>query len=484
MAVNVQGAFMVETWSGSAGYPVPGLANANYSGDGRLSNDDYPSPSRAVGVTAASAVYGGTGDHIYTFSYTPSPFDCPDVDNALFVAGTDLGNGNLASGLAGGGTGLYNVYATWRQSDNVSTAGANFTITSEDADVYLPMVDQYGLGAAAPPGSDDWLLIAEGVRLVTGRTYTITQAANEPTHWVSMRSHGVMWEFVEAEVPLADVVAAGGVVSVEEGGDADQYTVVLTEQPPATIVVTAQVCEPNQITLNGQGTLELTFTPQDWDVVQVVDVMAIEDTVVEPESSLWILHMTDANELDVEPDSIWIDGFGELVTVNIRDYDVPGIRITETDGATAVSEEGPTSDTYMVKLMFPPTDPVTVRIETDGQTVVDTGAGPGVTAELVFTPANWQDDQPVTVTAVDDDVLEPDQVSQITHVGVSLDGGYDGLAGRDVVVLVDDNECGSWGFVFMDFDEDCVVGLSDFAAFAAVWMECTQPYGDNCIDLR
>lgn len=486
LSVNVQGAFMVETWSGSVGYPIPGLANENYVGDGRPSSDEWPSPSRAVGVTAASAVYGGTGDHIYTFFYTPSPVGCLDVDNAVFAGGTDLGNGDLASGLVGGGAGLYNVYATWRESDNVTQDNANFTITSEGVDVSLVNVQQYGITAPLPPGSDTWLLIAEGVPLVTGRTYTVTQtqASNIiPIPYVSMRNHGVMWEFVEPIEPLADIVVDGGVLSLEEGGAAGQYTIALTEQPPTMIIVTAQVCEPNQITLNGESALEFTFTPDDWDVVRTVNVAAVEDDIAEAETPVWIMHMTDPNEADFDPNSIWNEGYGGLVTVNIMG-DVPDIRMTESDGTTEVSEEGPTSDTYDVKLTFPPTDNVTVTIETDGQVLVDTGAGLGTIAELVFTPGDWQDDQPVTVTAVDDDVLEYAHTSQITHVAASLDGGYDNLEGREVAVSVDDNECGVWGYFELDFDQDCVVGLNDFAEFAAVWLECTQPYGTNCVDLR
>jgi hypothetical protein len=482
LAVNVEAAFIVET-------DVAGLANANYIGDGIPSSAAWPSPSRALGVTAPSAVFGGTGERVYVFSYTPSPIGCLDVDNVTFSPGADLldvgaepGQG-IASGKAGGGTGLYNVYATWRASENVSDGGVAFTITSEGDDVVLPMVQQRTSLEAA--GSDNWLLIAERIPLVTGRTYTVTQVANDPVNYVSMRSHGVLWEFVEAEEPLADVVAAGGVISVEEGGDTDQYTIVLKEQPPEAIVITAEACEPNEITLNGQGTLELTFTAEDWDIERVVDVVAIEDTEAEPGHSLWIMHMTypaDAN--DIDPNSVWADGFAGLVTVDVRDYDVPGVRITET-GTTAVSEEGPTWDDYAVKLLFPPTGAVTVKIATDGQTVVDIGLGEGETAELVFTPDNWQDDQTVTVIAVDDDELEHDHSSTITHsVESDLDGGYDGIPARDVLVAVEDNECGVWGYSLMDLNDDCFVDLGDLAKLAELWMECTQPYGEGCIDLR
>ena len=81
-------------------------------------------------------------------------------------------------------------------------------------------------------------------------------------------------------------------------------------------------------------------------------------------------------------------------------------------------------------------------------------------------------------------MLEYIHTSQITHVAASLDGLYDGLHGPNVAVSIDDNECGVWGYFELDLDEDCVVGLSDFAEFAAVWLECTIPYEIGCTDLQ
>lgn len=468
-----QAAFLVEADSGAI-FGGRGLAYENYSGDGTESTWG-PSRSTAVGTQAKNAIFGGTGDHIYTFSYTPSLCESGDLDNVSFAAGTDLGNENFASGFTGGVPGLYNVYATWCDSTNVPENNVNFTVTNEGDDISLLNVNQYGTG----PGSDTWLLVAEGVRLVTGRTYTVQQEAISKV-FVSMRSHGVMWELVEPEVPVADVVQAGGLTSVEEGGDTDEYSIVLNTQPLETIVVTAEPCDPNQITLNGQDRLELTFTPEDWDQERIITVRAVEDSVREPETFIWVLHMTTCED----PNSSWADAFAGLAKISVRDFDVPSVRLVESDGATVVSEEGPSADSYTAKLLYPPTDPVTLHISTDGQTVVDTGAGPGQTAELVFGVDDWDLEQAVTVFAVDDDVLEGDHSSTITHTVSSLDGGYDGLVVRDIVVAVDDNECGAWGYHDLDFDKDCRVGLSDFVMFAEAWLTCTQPYGEGCDDLR
>ena len=90
----------------------------------------------------------------------------------------------------------------------------------------------------------------------------------------------------------------------------------------------------------------------------------------------------------------------------------------------------------------------------------------------------------MTVTAVDDGVLEGEHKSVIVHAGSSLDAGYDAIPVREIHVSVSDNECGAWGYMPLDLNEDCVVNLADLAEFAVSWLDCTTPYAEDCRDLR
>ena len=162
----------------------------------------------------------------------------------------------------------------------------------------------------------------------------------------------------------------------------------------------------------------------------------------------------------------------------------------ETDGSTDVIE-GETGDEYYVRLLYPPTDKVTVKmsVASEGdpaitQLAINIGEGPVDEADLIFMPGDWDVPQAVTVTAVDDAELEYVHESTISFSTTSLDGGYDGLDVDDLVVTIEDNECGAWGFQAMDFDENCVVNLADFAQFDELWLACTQPYAEGCDDLR
>ncbi len=62
------------------------------------------------------------------------------------------------------------------------------------------------------------------------------------------------------------------------------------------------------------------------------------------------------------------------------------------------------------------------------------------TSSVTFTPDDWDDAQTVTVTAVDDDVIEGTHSSTISHSASSADNDYNGIAISDVIVNIRDDE--------------------------------------------
>jgi hypothetical protein len=173
-------AFMVEA------HPT-GKANANFTFD--TAPGTSTTPSTAAGVQATGSRFGGTGSAIdnYYFSYTPGT----SADNTVFAAGTNLGNSNSATGLAGGVSGTYRVYFTTPATTS-ATSNSTFTITNDDASVVQVV------NTGNTPAENAWLLLAT-VGLTAGSTYTVTQTSGDST-FTSQRTHGVMWEFV-APIP-------------------------------------------------------------------------------------------------------------------------------------------------------------------------------------------------------------------------------------------------------------------------------------------
>jgi hypothetical protein len=109
-----------------------------------------------------------------------------------------------------------------------------------------------------------------------------------------------------------------------------------------------------------------------------------------------------------------------------------GVSVTQTGGSTAVAEGGAT-DTLSVALTSQPTANVTVTV--NGNT--DVSASP---TTLTFTSANWNTAQTVTVTAVDDTLVEGPESANITFASSSSDARYNGLSIAPVPVAITDND--------------------------------------------
>lgn len=110
----------------------------------------------------------------------------------------------------------------------------------------------------------------------------------------------------------------------------------------------------------------------------------------------------------------------------------PGVTIVESGGSTNITEGG-TTDDYTVVLNTAPTGPVTITITPGTNASV-------VPATLTFTPANWNIAQTVTVTALDDALIEGAHTGTITHASTSADAAYNGAVIANVVANITDND--------------------------------------------
>ena len=116
------------------------------------------------------------------------------------------------------------------------------------------------------------------------------------------------------------------------------------------------------------------------------------------------------------------------VSVTNLDNDTAGISVSPTSGLTTTETGG--TDTFTVVLNSQPGDDVTIALSSS-----DTTEGTVAPASLTFTPANWNTAQTVTVTGVDDDVVDGDVAYTIlTAAAVSADAAYNGMDAADVAV--------------------------------------------------
>lgn len=121
-------------------------------------------------------------------------------------------------------------------------------------------------------------------------------------------------------------------------------------------------------------------------------------------------------------------------TLSIIDNDSPGITVTPTSGLQTTESGGQASFTVVLNTL--PTANVTIGISSS-----DTTEGTVSPASLVFTTGNWSTPQTVTVTGVEDVLVDGNiAYSIVTAPASSGDGDYNNLNAADVSVTNLDND--------------------------------------------
>ncbi|MSU78566.1 MAG: hypothetical protein EXS16_10785 [Gemmataceae bacterium] len=130
--------------------------------------------------------------------------------------------------------------------------------------------------------------------------------------------------------------------------------------------------------------------------------------------------------------AVGLDGVQSIAFLGVVPPPVAGATITQSGGTTSVTEGGAT-DTYTVVLNLAPTADVTITLNPGTQVTA-------TPATLTFTVANWNVAQTVTVTAVDDALVEGAHTGTITHTSASADAAYSAIAIANVVANITDND--------------------------------------------
>ena len=215
------------------------------------------------------------------------------------------------------------------------------------------------------------------------------------------------------------------------------FTAKLSAQPSADVTIPISSSDTSEGTVNPSS---LTFTSANWNALQTVTVTGIDDSEQDGEISysilLGVVTTTDSDFSAINPGD---------VTVGNTDNDSAGI--SKTVFSSTPTEDGGYG-VFGVYLNSQPTSNVTIAILSS-----DTSEGTVSPALLIFTPVNWQSSQVVTVTGVDDILVDPTEEFTVIIAGaVSEDSNYSGIDLEDVPAQTTDDE--SPGFVIDDISGD------------------------------
>ena len=166
---------------------------------------------------------------------------------------------------------------------------------------------------------------------------------------------------------------------------------VLNTQPTANVTIALSSSNPTEGTVSPAS---LVFTTANWNVAQTVTVTGVDDAVVDGAD-----HLHDCDGAGGEHRRELQQRERGRRAVTNTDNDVAGITVTPTTPLTT-TEAGGTA-TFTVVLNTQPTANVTIALSSS-----NTAEGTVSPASLVFTSANWNVAQTVTVTGVDDAVVD------------------------------------------------------------------------------
>ncbi len=240
-----------------------------------------------------------------------------------------------------------------------------------------------------------------------------------------------------ADTDKAGVAVSTSLISIQESGDGNSGTfeVVLNTIPTDDVKVTLASDDFGAVSLSSDGgvneaeTIELTFTATDWNLPQTLTVTGVEDDDTDDEDLSISLSPSGGDYSEVTAGS---------VAVKVTDTSAKGLLISQD--SISVNESGVgNSATFTVALNTIPSGDVKVTVQSDDSGAASLSSDGGVneaeTIELTFTATDWNLPQTLTVTGVEDDDTDDEDLS----IGLSPSGGdYSDVTAGSVAVKVTD----------------------------------------------
>ena len=310
--------------------------------------------------------------------------------------------------------------------------------------------------------SGDYSLSATSITIADGQTagtVTLTIAddaliedAETLTVELESPSDGLrLGQTIEQDVVISIDDVAGMTLSessllLSETSSSQTVSVVLNAEPTSAVEIAISVNDQTEASVDVS---RLTFAPGNWDVPQAVTVSGVDDSVADGVEVSQLSVAIDTEISDV--DFMGVDS--QTVDLATQDDESASFTVTESAGRTRVLENGP-ADSLLVVLDSEPLDDVVITVanEDEDEVMIDT-------TRLTFTPANWDQQQLVSVVAGDDADIDGSTTTTI-ELRVDIASSHEAFhqaPGIDVdVVAIDDD-----GPVYVSGDTLNVIGTDE-----------------------
>ncbi len=206
------------------------------------------------------------------------------------------------------------------------------------------------------------------------------------------------------------------------------FEVVLTAEPATDVFVwvtssdltEASVVSPSQI----------QFTPSVWNIPQTVNIASVDEYIID---GTQLVSITASIMLSSDPPFQSLAS--QVVTLTNADNDVAGFSISEISGL--LTEGDLSTASFSVSLTAEPAQPVIINFQSEDSTEVSVSSP----TQLVFDASNWQLNQSVVLTSIDEYIIDGTQLVSITaSVDASSDLPFQSLASQVVTLTNADND--------------------------------------------
>jgi hypothetical protein len=251
----------------------------------------------------------------------------------------------------------------------------------------------------------------------------------------------------DLSLPIADftrnVIVTPTSLTVKEGTTAKTFTVRLQSQPDAPVIVPLEIVDANGNPDTSRATLDkplLNFTTSNGTTAQTVTVTAVDDALANGDANFTIRVKPALSSSSGDLSYNGRDGAD--VALVVQDNDTIGIQVSVT--SLPLQEDG-AAKTFTVRLQTRPTADVTIPLEiVNANGDVDQSRMTLSLSELVFTPDTATTAQTVTITPINDDLVNGTGTFTVRlKPAVEADSNaadYHGRDGADVTVTITDDD--------------------------------------------
>lgn len=375
--------------------------------------EDYPKNAVSVfGQPDFTSV--GSGDHSATGLYNPVSAAINPIDGSFYIA--DTGNNRVLK---------YEFISITTNSMSNGTVGFYYSepISYIDSQGIVSMEIVSG---SLPPGLTLSGTSITGTPTVPGVYDFFVRAVDDSGGSGTFYSQTIKFTITVDLLPAGVTV---GAVSGDttEAGSTSTFSLVLNSPTLAGQNVTINLSsgDPTEGTVSPSS---VTFTTANWDIPQTVTITGVDDLVADGNVYYSIVTGNTVSTYS-EYDNLAVP---DVFLYNIDD-DIPNYLPSAISGHTT---EALGTATFTFKLATQPTGDVVIPLSSSDPT-----EGTVSPSSLTFTTSNWNINQTVTVTGVDDNIDDGDvPYSVITGTAVTSDSVYAALTTPDITVINDDDD--------------------------------------------